>query len=523
MKKFNLILIKILMMFLLFNYSEAQDGTIDSSFAIDGHTMTQVLEDKRSASTDIIVLEDGKVLASGTYDNFGRPGLVVVRYNPDGSVDTSFGEEGFALTFFADTQVEGVTNTMALQSDGKIVLSGYSTSAVNYDMGLARLTADGKIDSSFGNNGSLLISLSDGHDYAYDMAIQDDDNIVLAGRADKGCVVRLLPDGQLDSSFGDNGVARIKIAYDDEVVDLRVVKLQSNGKIIAGGYFSYWSINPAIVKLNSDGSYDNSFAGDGRMVVDELSQMLTSIVLLNGNQMLVLGSDGGSNVELAKINPDSTLVSNFGTNGIIKTNFVSSVSDGPVELIVQNDNKFIVVATTWEGGPKYMSGQRFNSDGSVDNSFGDSGAFYADLTGQNFSRANAATMAEDGSIFISGATMTEERIMIFTVLKINNNSQPLVSVENDQNVKKDFKLFNNYPNPFNPSTTIRFSLAEPSQDVSIKIYDILGNEITTLLNGSLESGIHEVNFNAENLASGIYFYTLKTDTYFESKKMTLLK
>ncbi|MDZ7767198.1 MAG: hypothetical protein U5K00_22760 [Melioribacteraceae bacterium] len=79
---------------------QAQDGTVDETFALDGHTMTEILEDKNSAATNVIVLEDGKILASGTFDNFGRPGLVVVRYNPDGSLDESFGEGGIATTFF---------------------------------------------------------------------------------------------------------------------------------------------------------------------------------------------------------------------------------------------------------------------------------------------------------------------------------------------------------------------------------------------------------------------------------------
>src|SRR5574338_362853 len=86
----------------------------------------------------------------------------------------------------------------------------------------------------------------------------------------------------------------------------------------------------------------------------------------------------------------------------------------------------------------------------------------------------------------------------------------------------EFSLKQNYPNPFNPSTQIKFSLPQ-SSNVKIIVTDILGKEITTLVNDNLASGNYSVNFNASNLASGIYFYTLITDNFKQSKKMILMK
>jgi len=85
-----------------------------------------------------------------------------------------------------------------------------------------------------------------------------------------------------------------------------------------------------------------------------------------------------------------------------------------------------------------------------------------------------------------------------------------------------FELSQNYPNPFNPNTTISFSIPQKS-DVSVKIYDILGNEVTTLVNETREAGRYNVNFNASNYSSGVYFYTIKAGNFNETKKMTLLK
>jgi hypothetical protein len=99
---------------------------------------------------------------------------------------------------------------------------------------------------------------------------------------------------------------------------------------------------------------------------------------------------------------------------------------------------------------------------------------------------------------------------------------------NDEVVISGFQLYNNFPNPFNPTTKIEFSVPQKSM-VILKVYDILGKEIATLINGETESGIHSVNFNAINLSSGIYFYTIEASSfergvlYSETRKMLLLR
>jgi hypothetical protein len=97
----------------------------------------------------------------------------------------------------------------------------------------------------------------------------------------------------------------------------------------------------------------------------------------------------------------------------------------------------------------------------------------------------------------------------------------VVGVE-DEIVVNSFNLEQNYPNPFNPSTSINFTLAEKS-DVSLKVFDVLGNEVATLVNTTREAGKHSVNFDATELASGLYIYTLNAGTFTSSKKMMLLK
>ncbi|HUI63671.1 MAG TPA: T9SS type A sorting domain-containing protein, partial [Bacteroidota bacterium] len=85
-----------------------------------------------------------------------------------------------------------------------------------------------------------------------------------------------------------------------------------------------------------------------------------------------------------------------------------------------------------------------------------------------------------------------------------------------------YKLYNNYPNPFNPSTTIRYELRQEG-NVSLKVYDLLGQEIKTLVNERQTAGDHSVVFDARTLASGVYFYTLRSGSFVKTEKMMLLK
>ncbi|MFZ2866152.1 MAG: T9SS type A sorting domain-containing protein, partial [Ignavibacteriaceae bacterium] len=98
----------------------------------------------------------------------------------------------------------------------------------------------------------------------------------------------------------------------------------------------------------------------------------------------------------------------------------------------------------------------------------------------------------------------------------------VVSVDDGINQINSFELSQNYPNPFNPTTRISYSLSERS-NVTLKVYDVLGNEVATLVNTTKSAGNHVVTFGGENLASGLYIYTLKAGNFISSKKMVLIK
>ena len=103
-----------------------------------------------------------------------------------------------------------------------------------------------------------------------------------------------------------------------------------------------------------------------------------------------------------------------------------------------------------------------------------------------------------------------------------NNYSTLTDVEEKIITANKYRLSNNYPNPFNPSTKISYTIPQQSY-VLLKVYDLLGGEVAELVNREIEAGNYEITFNASSLPSGTYFYRLQAGSFVETKKMLLLK
>ena len=108
-------------------------------------------------------------------------------------------------------------------------------------------------------------------------------------------------------------------------------------------------------------------------------------------------------------------------------------------------------------------------------------------------------------------------------VKLTNYCGVLVGVNgNNNNIPLRYSLEQNYPNPFNPATVIKYQLPK-SSNVKISVYDLLGKEVATLVNGNVEAGYHQVEFNGSDLASGLYLYKIEADGFTDVKKMMLVK
>lgn len=254
------------------------DGSLDASFDGDGKIVG--VGGAYSFGYSVAVQPDGKILAAGSSDS----DFVIVRYNDDGSLDSDFGTAGKTTIDIAAGSFD-VAYSMALQSDGKIVLAGSASEYQSYDVALARLNGDGSLDSAFGNGGILTTDLGNA-DFARSIAIQPDGRIVVAGHSSildsstqpkfvlEGtvpgafAVIRYNEDGSLDTTFDGDGKLTTSFGHGADAA-LGVV-LQADGKIIAAGTSlngEGYSYDFGLARYNVDGSLDTTFDADGKLTI----------------------------------------------------------------------------------------------------------------------------------------------------------------------------------------------------------------------------------------------------------------
>ena len=224
------------------------DGTLDATFGSGGIVVTALRPGNDNNDMDyayaVAIQADGKIVAAGStgphpngsYDPNAvtTENFALVRYNMNGTPDTSFGASGIVTADIGTSNDKAYA--VAIQSDGKIVAAGYSYSSVsNANFALARFNTNGTLDANFGTAGKVTTDIGTGEDYAYGIAIQSDGKIVAAGVKDGYyfALVRYNTNVILDTTFGTGGMVTTT-NYDKAYA----VAIQSDGKIVAAGYCS---------------------------------------------------------------------------------------------------------------------------------------------------------------------------------------------------------------------------------------------------------------------------------------------
>lgn len=389
------------------------DGTLDSTFAGGGILNTDY------RWQDIAVQSDGKIVVAGT----DGVDFLVARYLSDGSPDASFDGDGSLATDFGGGDVG---YGLALQSDGKIVVAGssYRDSA---DIAVARYHSDGSLDTTFDGDGKATTSLGPQNDIGYCVAVQSDGKIVVAGirgtfpTYTDFALIRYNTDGSLDSSFADDGIQTTPFKSDQDVA--RSVMLLDDGRILVAGdlvkpFTKDYDI--ALACYRADGSLDSSFDGDGMLTLDIPSVMthMRAAVVQSDGKILVGGYTSGIDSILVRFHQDGTLDASFGTGGIQATNLGQSNDIGS-DVIVQSDGKILVAGSTDRGDHTDFALVRYNADGSRDLSFGDNGRVITDF-GLHDDSAKALVLQPNGKIVVAG-TSTDGTNADFAVARYNSD------------------------------------------------------------------------------------------------------
>ena len=249
-----------------------KDGSLDTSFGIEGKLTTDFFGGEDGAGA-VIIQPDGKIVAIGSANlESNNPVLAAVRYNANGSLDSSFGRNGKFTSDFLGR--ESVAYAGILQPDGKILLAGYGrvrAAIQDIDFGLMRLNADGSLDSTFGEGGNVLIDFFNATDSAHAVALQRNGKIVLGGRVSGGInrgnfgIARVNNNGTVDASFGDGG----HVALDFVNSGARGIAIQGDGKIVVAGgtQLNVTDIDFALARFDSSRPLIESASVSGKRLI----------------------------------------------------------------------------------------------------------------------------------------------------------------------------------------------------------------------------------------------------------------
>ncbi len=372
--------------------SMAQFFHIDSTFATNGYFMSSMPGYDRASA--LAIQADCKIITVGHVGTSSFKGTCVVsRFHPQGIPDSSFGLNGVStFSFFNNDQL----NVVKLQSDGKIVVAG---GRLNKGLGVARLLPDGRLDSTFGNGGKVLFSQSSSKldAPAMGLAIQPQDGKMLIATISREshlqsdymtAILRLMPNGALDTTFSADGKALLDIfpgVY--EVVSSFV--LQPDGKMIVSAQLFFASSPAVLLRLLADGTVDRSFGNNGFASVF-VGKNVTDLQLLpDGRIVGIINYSSPSNPTLACFLPNGGIDSTFGLNGIAPINppIIPRPGMGGLSLNLAEDEKIVIAGRMQSHvpGPDIHSFflARFNTDGTFDTTFAPKGYFTADLDGDS--------------------------------------------------------------------------------------------------------------------------------------------
>ncbi len=357
----------------------AAPGDLDNSFDGDGVRTIDFLAGETADA--VLVQPDGKIVIGGRSGNTVTDNFVVARLNPDGSSDSSFSGDGAASADFGGADR---INSVALQADGKIVVAGVTEqSGVPSDVAVARFNPNGTLDTSFDGDGMVTVDYLGAADAAEAVLVQPDGKIVLAGYGSSArcfMLTRLEPNGDTDPSFqGDDMIDRgsFCVRFGTVLDAARAAAVQADGKIVVAGttFADGSNENLAITRIEPDtGLPDRTFNGTGVRTIDLGGGDSVHSVLVQPNGKILLAGSGtaAENFVVTRLNADGSTDQGFAGNGTLDIDFGGA--DYGYAAALQASGKIVVAGTST--GPSELSEAavaRLQPGGSLDTTFSGDG------------------------------------------------------------------------------------------------------------------------------------------------------
>jgi uncharacterized delta-60 repeat protein len=425
-------------------------GGLDPTFGSAGFVTTP--NGVNATVTSIAVEPDGKIVAAGIAKVGGNDDFAVARYNTDGSLDAAFGNHGMVTTAIGhdDAMAYGV----AIQSNGSIIVVGHSFDGSHLDFTIARYHDDGSLDASFGQGGIVTTALGTDGAEGFAVAIQSDGKIVVAGEAaSQFALARFLSDGSLDTSFGTGGVDVLTTVPGNLAGGAADgVAIEPDGKIVAVG----GGVDFSLVRVNADGRLDKSFGSNGFVTVKVGNSGGSDAVAIQRDGRIVVGGSVVTQVAythppvtpgppgtiqavsdiavqdpayvwfgLARYNSDGSLDTTFGNGGTVTTK-VASGGDALNSLALESDGRIVAaggaqITANGFAPPDAFAAAIYNSDGTLDTDFANGGIFVA-TSGTPSGGGFTGSLDANGNILLGGGGGSDIQHQGFVVARVTTDS-----------------------------------------------------------------------------------------------------
>jgi uncharacterized delta-60 repeat protein len=511
----------------------AQSIQPDPLFGNAGIVVTAA-PDANSIIYDIAFQPDGKIIAVGCiYENNAMPSphTYLIRYNTNGTIDNSFGINGKVKTAVG---TEDIAYAVVIQQDGKILIAGNETIINQVDSTsviiesrpyLVRYKNSGTLDSAFGTQGIHKLHILDPYTDKYLNALQlRPDGTILAGggvqmtgQPYQMMVVSLNPDGTYSNNFGTNGLTALSIEPGQNAT-LYDIALQTDGKLVLGGYSGMASLTAppltkmALARLGTNGAPDTGF-GNAGTVTKQVStatvrfDMISAIAVQDDGRIVAAGGTDQHFV-LLRYHADGSPDLNFGTAGLITDTATTHASN----LCIDHNGKLLIsgLINYPDLFAHHVFMARYNTNGTPDLSFGNSGLVLVDQSGQ--SQVHAMAIQQDHKIVLAGHTED---------VTTGNTSYTLFRYKDIGTKTEDRGLpgymVHIYPNPAADILNISFDQV-PKAPVKIRIMNAVGQ---TVCETSSQKG--RTALNTQKLTPGHYVLQLSMNSHSETFKLEIKK
>lgn len=398
-------------------------GMPDPSFGIDGRVIIPVKTGSNFSYTDTVLQPDGKILVLATtgdiVNNAVSYRLILIRLNANGTIDSSFGTDGISnIPVEASPQGNPYGKYLYVLPDGKIIIIG----TIDGDFGLFRVDANGSLDTSFGVNGIVRTNFADSDEISTETVrgfiVRPDGRFIVYGHSQvrsaifpcqqstclgapvqRFAIAQYNTDGVPDGTFGSGGLR--KDTFFPYGNDPSKAFLDTDGKLSIIGAFipevfpnGTYILSYGTVRYDEYGAIDYSYGTNGLLNLTTPQNLYTP--LQNGKFVANVYCGPGCGVKLTGFNSDFSIDTTFGTNGV--TYYSQDI--GVTSLDVQPDGKFIFSGYSIQNGRYEARLRRYNANGTIDNTFKE---IVTDLDGENklFSRPSRIVFQPDGKILVA--------------------------------------------------------------------------------------------------------------------------